>query len=294
MKANDRGQRPDNLTLVIIAMAVACVVLLVVVIVLGVTYLGSRDSDDATPTMAGLVTQAPTELPSETAAPGETPSATLVPSVVVETETPTPTATATPTETPTPSDTPTPSGAPTHTPTPTITPTPEPTPDCAFGPEGEFAELWEDYKVQLGCPLYPEPKAIQDAEQPFENGHMFWREDLRHIYVVYEQGPLEGTRQVYSDEWEEGDPDYSCAAPAPPPEREQPKRGFGLVWCDLGGAEAEIGWALEEEMGFFEGQGDPLAQDFDSGVVFRDSAGTVNGEAYVLFGETGTFVHVSY
>jgi hypothetical protein len=274
----------------VIALAAACVVVLVVVIVLGVTYLGSRDSEDATPTVASLATLTPTETPTESAGPAETPSATLVPSVTAETETPTLTATATPT----PTGTSTPSDTPTHTPTPTITPTPEPTPDCAFGPEGEFAALWEDYKVQLGCPLYPTPKAIQDAEQSFENGEMYWRADQRHIYVVYVQGPLEGTRQVYLDEWEEGDPDYSCAAPPPPPEREQPKRGFGLVWCKLGGADAEIGWALEEELGFFEGQGDPLAQDFDSGVIFRDSLGTVNGKAYVFFSGTGAFVHVSY
>jgi hypothetical protein len=291
MKANEREKRPDNLTLLVIALAVLCVVVLVVVIVLGVRVLGSRNSDDATPTVASLVTLTATQAPAETAVSAETPSATLVPSVTAETETPTPTATATPTQTETPTkDTPTPS----DTPTPTITLTPEPTPDCAVKPAGEFAALWEDYNVELGCPLYPTPKAIQDAEQPFENGHMFWREDLRHIYVVYEQGPLEGTWQAFVDEWEEGDPDYSCAAPPPPPEREQPKRGFGLVWCKLGGTDAEIGWALEEELGFFEGQGDPLAQDFDFGVVFRDSLGTVNGKAYVFFSETGTFVHVSY
>ena len=74
MKANDRGKRPDNLTLVIIAMAAACVVLLVVVVVLGVRYLGSRDSDDATPTVAGLATSEPTQEPTETPVPVETPS----------------------------------------------------------------------------------------------------------------------------------------------------------------------------------------------------------------------------
>ncbi len=182
---------------------------------------------------------------------------------------------------------------PTVPPTPTWTPTPGPTPDCSFEPEGEFAELWQEYKSQLGCPLYPTPVTIQDAEQPFENGHMFWRADLRHIYVVYEQGPLVGTRKVFLDEWEEGDPDYSCAA-TPPDELVQPKRGFGQVWCKLGGPEADIGWALEEELGFSAGQGDPLAHDFGSGVIFRDSLGTVNGKAYVFFSYTGTFVHVSY
>ncbi len=122
---------------------------------------------------------------------------------------------------------------------------------------------------------------------------MFWRDDNRYIYVVYEQGALAGTYQVFEDEWEEGDPEFSCVA-AVPAERVQPKRGFGLVWCDLGGPEADIGWGLEEEAGYWEGKGDPLVHDFGAGVVFRDSAGTVSGKAYAFFGATGTFVHEAY
>ena len=186
---------------------------------------------------------------------------------------------------------------PTETPSPTATPTPTltpgPTPECTFDAEGEFAALWQTYKDQLGCPLYPTPRPIQDAEQAFDNGHMFWRDDNRHFYVVYEQGAPSGTFQVFLDEWEEGDPEYSCAG-TPPVDRVQPKRGFGVVWCNLGGPAAAIGWGLEEEAGFWAGKGDPLVHDFGSGVIFRDSTGTVNGMAYVLLSNTGTFVHEVY
>ena len=178
-------------------------------------------------------------------------------------------------------------------PTPTYTATPEPTPDCTFEPAGEFAALWQTYKGKLGCPLYATPKLIQDAEQAFENGHMFWRDDNRYIYVVHEQGALAGTYQVFEDEWEEGDPEFSCVATAPAG-RVQPKRGFGLVWCKLGGPAAAIGWGLEEEAGYWEGKGDPLVQDFGSGVILRDSAGTASGTAYAFFGSTGTFVREAY
>ncbi len=41
-------------------------------------------------------------------------------------------------------------------------------------------------------------------------------------------------------------------------------------------------------------KGDPLVQDFGSGVIFRDSAGTASGMAYLFFGSTRTFVHASY
>jgi hypothetical protein len=187
-------------------------------------------------------------------------------------------------------------------------PTAEPTPDCAFEPEGEFAALWQTYQSLLGCPVYPVPKTVQDAEQPFDKGRMFWREDELLIYVAYEQGPLAGTFQVFRDDWEEVDDEYSCAA-TPPLGRLQPKRGFGLVWCKLGGSEAAIGWALEEEVGYWAGKGDPLVQDFDSGAIFRNSAGTETGMAYAFFLDspnmmtttiyvpstfTGTFVLRSY
>jgi hypothetical protein len=188
-------------------------------------------------------------------------------------------------------------------------PTAEPTPECAFEPDGEFAELWQTYESQLGCPLYAGPKAIQDAEQAFDNGRMFWREDELLIYVVYEQGERAGTFQLFRDDWvEEEDPEYSCAA-TPPLDRLQPKRGFGLVWCKLGASEAAVGWALEEEEGFWAGKGDPLVHDFGSGAILRDSAGTESGMAYAFFLDrtsimtttiylpsafTGTFVLRSY
>jgi hypothetical protein len=214
-------------------------------------------------------------------------SGDATPVVTPPTDTPTPTATSTPTPTKGPTKTPTP------TPTSTNTPTPEPTPDCAFEPGGAFADLWQTHKVKLGCPAYREPIAIQDAEQAFDNGRMFWRQDNLFIYVVYEKGALAGTYQLFFDVWEEGDPEYSCVA-TPPANRLQPKRGFGLVWCKLGGPAAAIGWALEEEAGFWAGKGDPLVQDFGSGTIFRDSAGTANGTAYVFFDATSTFVYQPY
>jgi hypothetical protein len=84
--------------------------------------------------------------------------------------------------------------------------------------------------------------------QLFENGWMFWREDRREIYVVYRS-----EWSNYLDTWQEGQEDeYSCpetgASSQTPP---TPKRGFGKVWCDeLGGPNAPIGWALEDETGY--------------------------------------------
>jgi serine/threonine protein kinase len=194
-----------------------------------------------------------------------------------------------PTDTPEPpTNTPSPSPSPTATRTPTATPTP-----CAFPPEGLFVGLWQTYRDDLGCPLTKNPKLIQDAEQPFDNGHMFWRQDNDHAYVVYEKGGKSGTYKAYTGMWSEGDPEYACVA-SPPPGKIQPKRGFGVVWCDLGGASAAIGWGLREEAGFGPGYGDPLVQQFQRGFIFRDSDGTTNGLAYVFFRASGTFVRVAY
>jgi serine/threonine-protein kinase len=179
-------------------------------------------------------------------------------------------------------------------PTATLVPTPAatPVPACAFGAQGAFAGLWQTYRGRLGCPYQERPQAIQDAEQPFQNGHMLWRMDNPMIYVIYEQGARAGTYQAFPDRWREGDPEFSCPA-SPPGGLEHPKRGFGLVWCQLGGAGAPIGWGLQEERGFSAGNGDPQVQDFEGGTIFRDSEGTARGMAYVLFAD-GTFVRAQY
>jgi len=203
-------------------------------------------------------------------------------------DTPTPTVSATPA--PTPTRTPTPTATPTRTPTPT----PTTRPPCAFDPVGAFTAVWQKHKQPLGCPLTLEPAIVQDAEQAFDRGRMLWRGDTRTIYVVYEGGTLDGIFYAFADEWEEGDPEYSCEA-TPPAGRVRPKRGFGKVWCELGGpSSAAIGWALEEEKGYSEGNGDPMAQDFQEGTLFRDSIGTTNRTVYVFFTATGRFVHEGY
>ena len=214
--------------------------------------------------------------PTDTAFP---PTDTAVPPTVTDAP---PTVTAEP-----PTDTATPTVTPSATPT-----TPPPSP-CAFPAQGLFAGLWQTHQAKLGCPLHAVPKPLQDAEQAFDNGHMFWRQDTDYAYVVYEQGGQAGTYQTFTGMWSEGDPEYSCAA-APPPGQVQPKRGFGAVWCVLGGPSAAIGWGLSEEAGFGPGNGEPLVQDFEHGFIFRDSDGTTKGLAYVFFGDELTFFRVAY
>ncbi len=231
----------------------------------GISASPTATVESAEPASATAVTDSP-EPPTDTSEPPTFTPVAPTDTTEPPTDTPTPTATATPTTTPTP---------------------------CAFLPQGAFAALWQAHRDELGCPLFQDPKLIQDAEQPFDNGHMFWRQDNDRVYVVHEQGASSGTWKSFGSIWSEGDPEYSCSA-SPPPGKIQPKRGFGAAWCNLGGASAAIGWGLQEEAGFGPGYGDPLVQQFENGFIFRDSDGLTKGLAYVFMRNTMTFVREPY
>ena len=164
-------------------------------------------------------------------------------------------------------------------------------PRCALTPSGAFADVWSRFQTELGCPTAERPRAIQDAEQPFQNGHMFWRGDVDVVYVIYDgTGATTGTWVQYPGKYNEGGA-LQCTA-APPSGLYKPVRGFGNVWCGLGGTSALIGWGLDAERGFGAGQGVVRVQDFERGVIFQDSDGAGRNLVYVLFND-GRFMRTS-
>lgn len=224
------------------------------------------------PTLQPLVvTQGPDKLTEALPSPTAVTEPTLTPS---------PTFTATEVISPTPTGTPSPTSAPNVVKTPCIP------------PSGVFAGLWQQHSRRLGCPLQSRPATITDAEQVFQNGHMFWWKHLDIHLVVYSQGARAGTYAMYANEWVEGDARASCSVTVPQGFY-QPVMGFGRVWCKLGADTAAIGWALAPEAGFEAGYADPLVQAFEGGYIFRDSDGFMNRLAYVFF-KDGTFVRQSY
>jgi len=156
-------------------------------------------------------------------------------------------------------------GMPPPTPTVAVTPTP-----CAMTPV-RFAAIWTDRRDRLGCPMEAEREVFL-AEEAFERGRMFWREDSREIYVLHD----DGTWQAFADTWREGLPEDDPSL-VPPPGLFQPRRGFGKVWREeLGGPASRIGWAREEERGFTG-----VVQGFEGGTILWSDLGT----AYVLYAD---------
>lgn len=224
-------------------------------------------------------TWTPTKEPTQKSMPTWTP-----------TKTPLPAPTWTPTVTPPAAPTWTPTKAPENPPTSTSTPPPIIT--CSHEPRGIFYNIWTQYKNKLGCPHQIEPIGGFWAEQPFQNGHMFWSEDAQFYLITI--GNKSGTWYLFPEDdsiWKEGMPQLSCEVDVPAG-LFQPVRGFGGIWCSHSDIREKIGWGTDIERGFKDGI--DLVQGFENGIIFRDSDGYNRGTAYVLFWEDMTFVKESY
>ena len=113
------------------------------------------------------------------------------------------------------------------------------------------------------------------AEQPFEQGRMLWREEDGSLLVFNKDGTWNG----YVDLWHDGLAEYSCEG-SPPGNLQQPKRGFGLVWCKEEAVGGELGWATDEEQGMAH-----TWQLFEYGQMI---SGGTRPVIYTLF-QNGTF-----
>lgn len=173
-----------------------------------------------------------------------------------------PAPTATPTPSPWPTPTPPPAAPAVSTP---AVPTPAPTPTPCTRAVAPALSTFDT--SPLGCPTDAE-SAVDMAEQPFQYGIMFWRGDVRQIYVLWGDGGY----MAVADAWT-GPEEYSCQAQAPAG-MVQPKRGFGLVWCTYPEVRGRLGWGLEQERGYRA-----VFQPFERGLVWRND----RGQAFAVF-----------
>jgi hypothetical protein len=192
---------------------------------------------------------------------------------------------------------PTPTFTPTDSPTSTVEPTPTPTFTpvprlCANEPQGLFRNLWLKHKERLGCPDQVEPIGGFYAEQPFQNGHMFWSQ-LGRLFLIVSGGD-QSTWWLFPEDdstWKEGMPPLSCQLEVPPGVV-QPVRGFGGLWCAHPEIRDKLGWGLADERGFEAGI--DFIQGFEGGLIFRDSDGHTRGLAYVLFKDDSSYMREGY
>jgi hypothetical protein len=100
------------------------------------------------------------------------------------------------------------------------------------------------------------PIVSEAAEQRFEHGTMIWIaetwsqriEEKGWIFILYDDGQSPAW-QILKDQWHEGLEDRDPVL-TPPPDREQPIRGFGLAWWQNPQVRQRLGWATEGEKGF--------------------------------------------
>jgi hypothetical protein len=132
-----------------------------------------------------------------------------------------------------------------------------------------------------GVTLTPVAIDIQVAEQLFEGGRMFWLQPTNQIWVAVVTGEGRGTWSVYPDIWTEGDP-VDDPSLTPPPDREQPVRGFGLLWRENDQVRNALGWAIAREFGYVS------RYEYHAGGVI-DAAGTRQPAPgyYILFSFAG-------
>ncbi len=106
------------------------------------------------------------------------------------------------------------------------------------------------------CPPPPAPSATPTfaAVQHFEHGLLFWLQTRNEIWTLID-APLKDQFywRVLPDTWSDGQPE-SDPNLSPPANRFQPVRGFGAAWRLGGGSYGplrdELGWAIDEELGF--------------------------------------------
>jgi len=124
----------------------------------------------------------------------------------------------------------------------------------------EGVVAYDTLQVELRCPdvwffspapdICPaSPATITDgAQQRFERGIMLWLRSEDRIYVLFDDGQ-HPRWSVYQDEWDESKPTMDPEI-EPPPDRQQPVRGFGLLWREDGTVRQRLGWAIDEERGY--------------------------------------------
>jgi serine/threonine-protein kinase len=162
---------------------------------------------------------------------------------------------------------------------PTVTPLPAPTVTPACPPVGgPFAAAWSPMQETIGCATSQVVNGTV-VQENFAGGVMFWRApiDTGQALVSFNNGAW----QIFTHSpFVEGSPDFSCPAPDTPEQcPPTPRRGFGMMWCDIAAIRQGLGNAITCEESY-----SGAMQNFQRGFMLR----AINGAVYVFY-EDGTW-----
>lgn len=133
-----------------------------------------------------------------------------------------------------------------------------------------FATVWSLVQKEIGC---TDGNAVNGyiAEENFEGGKMFWREQFDHNtqdLVLFN----DGTWRIFKHE-PYGDvlPEFSCTDVNTPKQcPPTPKYGFGMLWCNMPEVRSGLGNATDCERGY---QGS--MQQFERGFMLQTDSGAI-------------------
>ena len=220
----------------------------------------------ATQSLIGLAPSATPVAPTQTVNPPAVSQATATPNH-------TPTLAPAPTATPRPRPSPRPTQpvvvVPTATPLPQPSATPTPEEEVAVACQYVAVEELYNYLLQsgsaaaLGCAT-DQGRPVAFEVQPFQNGLMLRRDDIRAIYVRFAGN---GQWEQHPDRWSPEMPplihDPELAPPSPG--LIQPAQGIGLLWAENNVLRGTLGWATAPATAT-----SGVVQTFDGGLLIRD------------------------
>ena len=90
---------------------------------------------------------------------------------------------------------------------------------------------------------------IYVAEQAFQNGHMYWLQPIKQIWVATTDKDGKQIWLAFEDTFVDGQPEINPTL-TPPPDLMQPERGFGKLWRENADVQALTGWADDTEIGY--------------------------------------------
>lgn len=101
-------------------------------------------------------------------------------------------------------------------------------------------------------PEPPKPTVTFASQNMFQTGIMIWRQDTRQVYVMYDPTgeQCRGTVEVYTENWQEGQPETDPAFNSTMPGQFQPGRGMGQVWRNNPAVRSGLGYAKGIETGY--------------------------------------------